>query len=300
MTEEQEQENAAAPRPRPEHLLISGGGLVGGYTLYGAIRETHRQNRWNIKEIKSISAVSVGTIIATVLSITPDWEAIDAYLIHRPWSALLQMEKLDMFGIITRMGILDKTFFIDTIAPFFRANDIPINITMREFCDKTNIPLYFYCTEIYSYKMICMSPETTPDLSIIDAIYRSSCLPMIFVPEYTDNVFYLDGGLICNYPTDLVLQRVGGGGGDGDTQVMGFVFSEKRTIINIKNVLDMFLCIIFTIFYFVINKPTKLSNEVRMVGSTTEKTLELLKSVETRREMIELGVSAAVDQQNIL
>jgi predicted acylesterase/phospholipase RssA len=287
-----EENSAPAPAPRPQHLLISGGGYVGGYALYGAIRETHRQNRWNINEIKSISAVSVGTMIAAVLALKPDWETIDTYLIQRPWGAFIQMDKLDVFGLITRMGVLDKTFFIDAIAPFFRANDIDINITFREFCDKTNIQLYFYCTEIYSYQMVCMSRETTPDLPIIDAIYRSSCLPIIFVPEYTEDVFYLDGGLISNYPTDLVLQRVGDA-----AQVMGFVFSEKRIKINIKNVLDMLLCIISTIFYFVINKPSKLANEVSMFGSNAENTLEMLKSAELRREIIETGAAAA---QNIL
>ena len=45
-----------------------------------------------------------------------------------------------------------------------------------------------------------LSHNTTPDLSIINAIYMSSTIPIVLKPLYYENEYFIDGGFLCNYP----------------------------------------------------------------------------------------------------
>ena len=69
------------------------------------------------------------------------------------------------------------------------------NITKKKFISTT------VC--INSKEVIYISHENYPDLRISDAVRMSSCVPFYYKPVIYKNNYYVDGGLINNYPIDL-------------------------------------------------------------------------------------------------
>ena len=67
-----------------EHIVFSGGGPV-GFLEYGIIKYLTYINFIEHKNIKSINATSVGTLIGLIYILNIDYSLIDDYLILRPW-----------------------------------------------------------------------------------------------------------------------------------------------------------------------------------------------------------------------
>lgn len=65
---------------------------------------------------------------------------------------------------------------------------------MKELYDLTSIELFFYSVGINNLELRELSHITTPDLSILNAVYMSSTIPIILKPLYYDNEYFIDGG----------------------------------------------------------------------------------------------------------
>ena len=193
-----------------KHLVLGSGGPV-GFMMYGALKELNKNNVWNIKDIESIYATSVGSWLATILLLDLDWEWIDDFLIKRPLEKLANISKQDYLKILNLNGIIDSLDFMTKyFKPLFMAKDIDINITLKEFYDKTKVDLYIYTVNMNTLSIIEeieLSHKSHPDLSLIKAISMSSCVPFIFKPIIDDDKCYLDGALLNGLPINSCLNR---------------------------------------------------------------------------------------------
>ena len=193
-----------------KHLVLESGGPV-GFIMYGAVKELNKNNIWNIKDIESIYATSVGSCLATILLLDLDWEWIDDFLIKRPLEKLANISKQDYLKILNLNGLIDSLDFMTKyFKPLFMAKDMDTNITLKEFYDKTKVDLYIYTVNMNTLSIIEeieLSHKSHPDLSLIKAISMSSCVPFIFKPIIDDDKCYLDGALLNGLPINSCLNR---------------------------------------------------------------------------------------------
>ena len=64
-----------------------------------------------------------------------------------------------------------------------------------------------FSVKISSFEKIVFNHENSPSMPVKTAILMSCALPPIFKPIAYDNDFYLDGGMLCNYPiNDCILK----------------------------------------------------------------------------------------------
>jgi predicted acylesterase/phospholipase RssA len=196
---EEQKQQKEAKKPNIKHIVLSGGGTV-GLCQYGALRETHRRGLWSIENIESIYGISVGCIVGLFISLNFDWEVLDDYLIKRPWQNVINFTMNSLIQSFDSRGILDNKVIIEILQPLFRAKNIDINCTMKELYEITNIDLHIFVTELNSYKLIDICQSDYPDWKIVDAVYASCCLPLIFKPLLVDSLCYVDGGFVQNYP----------------------------------------------------------------------------------------------------
>ena len=193
-----------------KHLVLESGGPV-GFIMYGAVKELNKNNIWNIKDIESIYATSVGSCLATILLLDLDWEWIDDFLIKRPLEKLANISKQDYLKILNLNGLIDSLDFMTKyFKPLFMAKDIDTNITLKEFYNKTKVDLYIYTVNMNTLSIIEeieLSHKSHPDLSLIKAISMSSCVPFIFKPIIDDDKCYLDGALLNGLPINSCLNR---------------------------------------------------------------------------------------------
>jgi len=197
--EKEEQKENEKKKPNIKHIVLSGGGTI-GFGQYGALRQSNKKGLWSIENIESIYGISVGCIFGLFISLNFDWEVLDDYLIKRPWQNVINFTMNSLIQSFDSRGILDNQVIVEILHPLFRAKNIDINCTMKELYEITNIDLHVFVTELNSYKLIDICHTDFPDWKVVDAVYASCCLPLIFKPLLLDSCCYVDGGFIQNYP----------------------------------------------------------------------------------------------------
>tara|TARA_B110000967_G_scaffold209538_1_gene266145 strand:- start:5113 stop:5967 length:855 start_codon:yes stop_codon:yes gene_type:complete len=182
-----------------ENIVISGGGLT-LFTYYGILKESSKSNIWNINSIKTIYGTSAGAILSVLLCLNYDWETLDNYIINRPWEKVFNIDMYLLFDTINRKGIFNISVIKEVFKPLFSGKDIDIDINFIDFYNLTNIELHLFVTDINTFKHIDVSYKTHPTWKIIDIIYSSSAVPIIFAPFTIDEYCLLDGGVFTNCP----------------------------------------------------------------------------------------------------
>jgi NTE family protein len=153
-----------------------------------------------MENIESMYGTSMGSIIAVMFSLKYDWETMDDYLIKRPWHQLVKYDIHTIFSAFTNRGIFDINVIKETFQPLFSGMDIPIEVTLQEFYEITKIELHIFTTSVNDFRLVDLSHKTHPSWTVVEAVYASSCLPIIFTPFSKEGEFYVDGGVFLNYP----------------------------------------------------------------------------------------------------
>lgn len=73
----------------------------------------------------------------------------------------------------------------------------------KRFCD-CKIPFYVITTDLTTMNSRVYSSEISPKKNVAEAIVESSSVPILFKFNTFDNTILTDGGVINNYPIDLV------------------------------------------------------------------------------------------------
>lgn len=195
--------------PKIKHIVLSGGGGT-GFAYYGALRESHKDGFWNINEIETMHGVSCGSLFILVMAMLKhiSWDDYDDYLIKRPWETVCGFSPDKLLNAYSNVGICGRETVEIMIAPILRAGDISLNITLQELYNFTNIDLHFYTTNLDTYKLVDLSYKTHPDWTVVDAIYCSCALPLLFRPNRINGEVYVDGGFLCNYPLQQCINQI--------------------------------------------------------------------------------------------
>jgi predicted acylesterase/phospholipase RssA len=191
--------------------LVIGGGGPFGLCAFGSLKYLHDKEFWNIKNIESIYATSIGALVAVYLSLKYDYEYIVEYLVKRPWEKIFEeigiQNILDLYknkGLINVYSIYFRKYSI-----LFEAKGISPNVTMKEFYDYSGIEFNFITCDANHFKRNIISHKTYPDLEMITALCMTSAFPVVFTPVIIDNKCYIDGGIFSNYAVNICLQETG-------------------------------------------------------------------------------------------
>lgn len=192
------------------HLVISGGG-INGFINYAILRDSHQDGYWSMSNIQSIYATSSGSIVAILLCLKYDWETLDDYLIKRPWHHIFHMNIETIMTAFTERGLFKYDHMVQVFSPLFLGKDISLDITLHEFYDKTHVDLHFYTTEMNEglSQDIDISHTTHPQWKVLEAVYCTSCLPILFQPFLIESKCYVDGGVFMNYPITPCREQTG-------------------------------------------------------------------------------------------
>jgi predicted acylesterase/phospholipase RssA len=182
-----------------KHIVCAGGGVT-GFSYYGILRECHKKELWKLEDIESMYGTSVGSILIILLTFNYDWETLDNFLIKRPWNNVFNFNIYSIFESFNKKGIFNIKSIRETFLPIFNGKDISIDITMQELYELTKIDIHIFTTEMNKFETIDISYKTHPNWKVIDAVYCSCALPVVFTPYLIENKCYCDGGFLMNYP----------------------------------------------------------------------------------------------------
>ena len=204
-------DNTTTPSSKKKirHIVLSGGGGT-GFAYYGALRESHADGFWNIDDIQTMHGVSCGALFTFMMALLKQisWNDYDDYCIKRPWETVFGFSPDKILKAYSNIGICDRETVKTVVSPILRAVDLSLNVTMQEFYEFTGIEVHFYTTNLDTYKLVDVSHKTHPTWELVDALYSSCALPLLFRPNRIDGEVYMDGGLLCNYPLQQCVGQV--------------------------------------------------------------------------------------------
>jgi predicted acylesterase/phospholipase RssA len=281
-------ENITPTKNIIKHLVLSGGGVV-GLSFYGLLRETNKKGLWDISNIKTIYGTSVGSIISIFIALHYDWDTLDDFIIKRPWQNVYKLSIDSFLYAFHNKGILDKKIMEHTFSPLFKGKDIDINVTMKEFYEITKIEIHIMTVDINTYDLVDISFKTHPDWMVIDAVYCSCCLPILFQPIIKENMCYCDGGFMANYPVKQCMEN-----GAKSNEIFGMcrssIFDSSSYITDKSTLFDYILNILYKTISKILNKnegqqiykeaivqcPPLSIYDIYETASSMEKRLELI------------------------
>ena len=289
------------PHSKIRHIVLSGGGGT-GFAYYGALRESHNDGFWNIDDIQTMHGVSCGSIFVFLVAMIKHipWKDFDDYLIKRPWEAVYGFTPDKIIGAYNNVGICGRESTERMLEPILSATDLSLNVTMQEFYDFIGIEMHFYATNLNTYKLVDISHKTHPTLPLVDAIYSSSALPLLFRPNLIDGEVYIDGGLLCNFPLQQCIDTVENPdeifGINKIGLVNGIPIAEDATkkTTEYTNIVDYLLDIIAKTAKQLIVEPTdcKYTLEIKDTITSVWEVYETIKTRESRAAKIQYGVDS--------
>jgi predicted acylesterase/phospholipase RssA len=112
-----------------------------------------------------------------------------------------------IFEAYSKKGLFDKNVAEIFYKPFFKAKDISMEITMKEFYEFSKIEIHLFSLDINAFNLEDVSYITHPDLQLLTAVQMSSAIPVLISPVCIDDKCYVDGGIVCNYPVNQCILR---------------------------------------------------------------------------------------------
>jgi predicted acylesterase/phospholipase RssA len=194
----------AKPKPQTnkpiiKNIIITGGGPA-ILNSYGALKEVESHGYWKYESVKSFYGTSAGSILSLMLALGYPLETIGKYLIGRPWKTVFGLSSINFYECFVGNGHLDGNLFYDAFGPLMKGKDMDINITFQQFNELLGKELYFYTLNLKTAKVEELSHKTQPHMRVIDGVYASSALPVLFKPFKYGESIYTDGGIYSNYP----------------------------------------------------------------------------------------------------
>jgi NTE family protein len=210
------------PKNIYKNLALEGGGTR-GIAFAGAFKVL--QDKGILQNIENVAGTSAGAVAGLLISIGYSAAEIDSILMFLPF------EKFNdgRGGLIgkywrlnKRSGIYKGNKFEDWFRMLLQKKTNNADLTFAELHnlklqDKKYKDLYCTGTNISKQRLEVFSYKNTPNFSIATAVRISGGIPIYFAPIALDDSlkkikkgdtssyknYYVDGGLLCNYPISM-------------------------------------------------------------------------------------------------
>jgi len=207
-----------------KHLVISGGANA-GFLFFGVLQKLIHENVFVCDEIKTVYATSAGTLTALFLLLKYDMQTIETFLVQRPWGDSFRIDLATIIRAIQTGGLFDKSITKTALGPLLLGKDLSLDITLEEFYQYNSVDFHLFVTNYTNLEIVDVSHKTHPKWTLLDAIYASCCLPILFVPFCPREAeMYIDGAVVTNYPLSNCLKD----GCDPDEILGIYYFSDDR------------------------------------------------------------------------
>ncbi len=228
-----------------EHLVISGGGPL-LLNMYGAIKQAEIANLWRKSDIKTLHGTSAGALLSLILALDYTWDILDNYIVNRPWHKVFSFDVLNVYNYYETNGILDITFIEEVFMPLLKGVGLSNTATFKDIETVTGKKIYTYSTRFDTFDIAELSVDTTPDLPILEAIYASCTLPILFKPRKINNIVYIDGCIFLDNPLAKSMEK-----GYEPTSVLSVSKKSRTTVaadVATMNIFDYLLHLMNSLF----------------------------------------------------
>lgn len=187
-----------------KNLVFEGGG-VKGIAYGGALLELERLNI--LPGVKRVAGTSAGAITACLLSLGYTPTEI-GYIISGTSFKKFEDNTFfvirDIIRLIKNFGWNKGETFYDWIGNQITSKTGNKDSTFLDFKNAGYKDLYVVCTNLTKQRADILSHETTPNLSVREAVRMSMGIPIFFASiKNPEGDVIVDGGISLNYPINI-------------------------------------------------------------------------------------------------
>ena len=227
-------------------VVFSGGGIK-GITYIGFMQALLEHLAF--EQITHYIGASAGSIFSLFLVLGYNLDEIKKIIFNYDFSHIYNIQESSLDNILCNLGLSDgyeaKNFFVELLDFKLNVKDL----TFKELFEITKIKYTLAVTNFTEQKLEYWNHETKPNMSIIMGVLASSRVPLFFTPLIIDEIVYLDGGMINNFPINYVpvqnIETVIGAclTSKKDINEIGILFKDKTPSFEkvIKYILNLFL-----------------------------------------------------------
>ncbi len=187
-----------------KNLIFEGGG-VKGISYGGALLELDKLSL--LKNVTRVAGTSAGAITATLLSLgyTPiDITVIIGRTDFHKFEDNTFFVIRDIIRLISKFGWNKGKAFSKWIGELIAAKTGNPDSTFIDFKNAGYKDLYVVCTNVTQQRAEILSYETTPDLSVREAVRMSMGIPIFFASvKNQQGDIIVDGAVTWNYPINI-------------------------------------------------------------------------------------------------
>jgi len=184
-----------------KYIVFSGGGQK-GLLFMGAIKALRQHTNFEsiLKNARGFSGCSVGAIFAAMMIMGYTDEEMYEELSPVVSSFDNIAPQMDVSLFISRYGFDDGSTLKKSISNIIEFKGFSPEINLKNFQRFFKAEISFNTTNLTTRENVILSASTFPDLKLVDAIFMSMCVPLLFAPVLYKENFYVDGGCMCNIP----------------------------------------------------------------------------------------------------
>jgi predicted acylesterase/phospholipase RssA len=183
------------------HLVCSGS-AIRSLCLLGIFRYIY----FNKLEyhIKNAAGTSMGAFFCLAFALKIPIEKLEDIVlksINNPDIKYISSSKL--LNLFTDLGINDSKLYLAGIKEYIKEKYDMDDITFIQLSKLTGVNVYVSTTKINDGNNYIFNVNDTPNISVLDAVAASMCIPVISKPVKIDNNYYVDGCITNNLPFDV-------------------------------------------------------------------------------------------------
>lgn len=189
--------------PVYKNLVFEGGG-VNGVGYCGSLRAFEEAyNGTFLKNIKNVAGSSVGSIVSCALAAGASVDYLTDKMTKLDFESLMDDNWgicQDMYRVVTEYGFYKGDALHDFIGVTMQELTGDANITFQRLYDVKGKNLVVTGTNVNRQETVYFSKNTRPNMRVSDAVRISSSFPLFFRSILLDDCYWVDGGLLNNYP----------------------------------------------------------------------------------------------------
>lgn len=204
------------------NLVFEGGG-VRGIAYGGALEALGKAGL--LSNIRRVAGTSAGAITACAVALK--YSAVEISQIIAQMDLASFEDKKREFRRLKDFGLYEGEVFLEWLSELIANSQVgqgKSDLTFEEMTDRQGLELKVYATDLFTRSLKEFSPSTTPKVPIAEAVRASMSIPIYFDAwkfsnNNPDDHFYVDGGVLYNYPIGAFDDFHSG---RANTQTLGF------------------------------------------------------------------------------
>jgi len=181
-------------------LCIAGGGIK-ILPFIGILQHLINTKFIDLKLINKIIGVSSGSILALMLIL--DFNMNEIIFFFNNFDFKQVIPNSNSSELLFNYGMEDSSKLNNVLKTLFIKKKFKLNYSFLDLYNDKKKQLVISVTNLTKKRVEYWNYLTKPDTPIIQSIIVSCCYPIIFKPIKINNYYYVDGGLLDNFPIQL-------------------------------------------------------------------------------------------------